>query len=1020
MTDDQTNRARTKSSSPLLSGEVGRAVVSLVVLLTLPCAAKIQLLAEEAQVRPALSEASLGELRREINPRGIVGSLVVGGADTPDVAFDEFFKLAAREKARVVVIYFDAKAQASENSRRLIAGWQSSGAPEMQLLSVRSREAANDSAVIKAIDNATGVWLEVGDVERFHQIVNRSDFEKSLRALIRHGKVIGTSAGGCASNLLPRNFIKATEDVPHGSVRFQIDPDAALVMRGRRIRSVGDGETRITIPASRARPARQVILTDGKGMVDLPALQRSAVERLAGFPPKQPGSPVVEDGTLIIIGGGGIPKGLIEQFVEFSGGDKSRIVILPTAIPDPIPERSGFAEMLKQLGAKKVTVLPGRTREVVESDEYLEALRNATGLWFGGGRQWRFVDAYLDTKAEALMHDVLRRGGVIAGSSAGASIQAEYMARGNPLGNLDIMAEGYERGLGFLKGAAIDQHFTQRGRQRDMTQLVDKYPQLLGIGIDETTAIVVQKSIAKVVGKHDVCFYDRKKPKQEGKADYEIVRDGGSYDLVKRRIIDPGAPKEKPKPKDAEPKSNGKTDSAEEAADLPRLAAMALRRSTAFFREQVSTEGGYLWRYSADLAKREGEGKADHQTVWVQPPGTPAVGIALLEAHQMTEERYLLEAARAAGMCLVRGQLQSGGWDYRIYFDAERRHKNSYRVDQSGKNGRNVTTLDDNTTQTAIRLLMRLDKQLGFEDKQIHQAAGYALTSLLKAQYPNGAWPQRYSQFPDPAAFPVKKASYPESWTRTYPKKKYNTFYTFNDNAIADIVEVMFEAARVYGNKKYAQAAERAGGFILLAQMPDPQPAWAQQYDINMQPAWARKFEPPAITGGESRGVLRTLMNVYAETGDRKYFEPIPRALDYFRRCKLTNGRLARFYELRTNRPLYFTRKYELTYDDTDLPTHYGFTVGNWVEKVAANYERIKDMSPEQIKSRRKPKMLRLTPELENQVREIVAAMDDRGAWVESGGLKYHGDDDATNKIIACRTFIQNIGILSRYLACAR
>ena len=108
------------------------------------------------------------------------------------------------------------------------------------------------------------------------------------------------------------------------------------------------------------------------------------------------------------------------------------------------------------------------------------------------------------------MKDVLKRGGVIGGSSAGASIQANYRARATPIGNSKIMAFGYERGgLGFISGVAIDQHFSQRRRHKDMTQLVDTHPQLLGIGIDESTAIIVQKSKAKVVGRGKVHFYDR-------------------------------------------------------------------------------------------------------------------------------------------------------------------------------------------------------------------------------------------------------------------------------------------------------------------------------------------------------------------------------------------------------------------------------------------------------------------------------------------------------------------------------
>src|SRR5690606_12204990 len=106
---------------------------------------------------------------------------------------------------------------------------------------------------------------------------------------------------------------------------------------------------------------------------------------------------------------------------------------------------------------------------------------------------------------------------------------------------------------------------------------------------------------------------------------------------------------------------------------------------------------------------------------------------------------------------------------------------------------------------------------------------------------------------------------------------------------------VMFQAAKTYNNPAWREAAERAGGFILLAQMPEPQPAWAQQYDAQMHPAWARKFEPPSVTGGESQGVLRILLKLYSETGDKKYLEPFPRALDYLRRSRLSDGRLARF-----------------------------------------------------------------------------------------------------------------------------
>jgi len=458
-----------------------------------------------------------------------------------------------------------------------------------------------------------------------------------------------------------------------------------------------------------------------------------------------------------------------------------------------------------------------------------------------------------------------------------------------------------------------------------------------------------------------------------------------------------------------------------EADDAPlrRQAAEALRKATDFFTGQVATEGGYLWRYSEDLKTREGEGRASETMVWVQPPGTPSVGMAFLRAYRDTGDAHYLEAARQAGYCLVRGQLESGGWDYRIDFDPKQRERYAYRVDagKPGRRDRNTSTLDDDTTQAALRLLMELDRALDFEDEKIHEAAVYGLERLLAVQYPIGAWPQRFTDPPDPEKFPVKKASYPESWSWTFPGANYAGFYTFNDNAISDVIDVMFQAAAVYGDDRYRAAAERAGQFILLAQMPEPQPAWAQQYDLDMHPAWARKFEPPSITGGESQGVMQTLLRLYRETGDPKYLEPLPRAIAYFRRSQLPNGQLARFYELETNKPLYFTKEYELTYSDADMPTHYAFKVGSGIDRIEREYRRLLDADPAELRRRPAPPPRKATPSQVDRAKAAIAALDDRGRWVESGRLRYHGDDDPTRRVIDCRTFINNLGALSSYLA---
>jgi hypothetical protein len=444
-------------------------------------------------------------------------------------------------------------------------------------------------------------------------------------------------------------------------------------------------------------------------------------------------------------------------------------------------------------------------------------------------------------------------------------------------------------------------------------------------------------------------------------------------------------------------------------------ASAALRKAVGFFHGEVATEGGYLWRYSADLVRREGEGKADAQTIWVQPPGTPSVGMALLKAWRSTGDAYYRDAARDAAMALVRGQLRSGGWDHAVYFD-ERRGKYAYRVEPAGGE-RNTSSLDDETTQAAVRFLMEMDRALEFKDDVIHEAALYALQAILDAQYPNGAWPQRFTGPPDPAEFPVKPASYPESWSRTHPDADYTRYYTFNDNGIADTIALMFDAARVYDDKRYRDAAIKAADFILLAQMPDPQPAWAQQYNRDMQPAWARRFEPPAVTGGESQGIIGTLIAVYRETGDSKYLDAAERALAYLRKSVLPDGRLARFYELKTNTPLYFTKDYVLTYSDADMPTHYSFKSGNRLDELARELAEARAGKAPGAAGETEP------PEAESRgkaARAAAESLDERGAWVEVGRLRYHGDDDPVREVIDCGTFIRNVGALADFIAASR
>ena len=463
--------------------------------------------------------------------------------------------------------------------------------------------------------------------------------------------------------------------------------------------------------------------------------------------------------------------------------------------------------------------------------------------------------------------------------------------------------------------------------------------------------------------------------------------------------------------------------------------AAALRKAAGFFHARVARHGGYVYRVSGDLALREAEGTTGPHTIWVQPPGTPAVGEAFLDAYRATGDKFYLDAARDAGRALRLGQLHSGGWFYRVEFDPRDRAAFAYRVDLDGKplpdpttaadrgasgwdvwkrrrfKG-NVSTFDDDTTHAALRFLMRLDQALTFKDAEVHESAEYGLKALLGVQYPNGGWSANFDRFPAaPSAvdkYPVKKASYPETWPRNWPKD-FTGCYVTNDDLTARAIDTLLTAHAVYGDRRYREAAEKAGRFLLLAQMPDPQPAWAQQYNRDMQPVWDRAFEPAAISGRESQTVLETLLRLARETGDANYLEPIPRAVAYLRKSQLPDGRLARFYELKTNRPLYFTRgpggRHEMTYSADRLTTNYAFIVDSRLDAIEAEYRR-------QVEKRPAPPAAHPSAA---EVRRIIAALDERGVWVERGRLRHHNVEPKSG-IIDSATFAQNVRTLSRYL----
>jgi cyanophycinase len=253
-----------------------------------------------------------------------------------------------------------------------------------------------------------------------------------------------------------------------------------------------------------------------------------------------------ESGSLVIAGGGRIGDDILLKFIELAGGMEAPIIVIPTAAgSDSYTQDANVAKDFRRLGVQDVTVMHTDDRTEADSPAFAEKIAQAGGIWFGGGRQWRLVDAYGGTATEEAFWKVLENGGAIGGSSAGATIQGSYLARGDTKTN-QIMMGDHERGFGYVKNIAIDQHVLARNRQFDLFTILDEKPELLGVGIDEGTAMIVQGNVFEVMGPSYVLVYDQSFWSREGSSmknlpaenrQFYFLRNGDRYDMMERLVI---------------------------------------------------------------------------------------------------------------------------------------------------------------------------------------------------------------------------------------------------------------------------------------------------------------------------------------------------------------------------------------------------------------------------------------------------------------------------------------------------
>lgn len=501
----------------------------------------------------------------------VPGTLFIcGGGVLPPAIIDKFFELGGGKKARVVVVTTASITAGSPEIEEKYSHWRGREHTSLDFFHAPTRIQADDPVFCQKLESATGIWFVGGNQSLLTDAYLGTHAEKMFHAVLRRRGVIGGTSAGAAvmsatmiaggktepvmstgfgflpGTIVDQHFRKRNREerlkqalqLHPGHVGIGIDESTALIVRGRSVEVMGESDVTVCLAPTPQRVASEIRLAHGS-KDDLIKLSRAAVARSRHeFPVAGKQIPEVKEGTLVIVGGGATPREAVDQFLSAAGGKDSPIIVVSNALADEPPEEQKVCGWLKDAGASNVRQVHARDKQELAQPDLQTWLKEAKGVWFTGGRQWRLVDAYLDTPIQSLFHDVLHRGGVIGGTSAGATIQGEYLVRGNPLGNEDMMAEGYERGFCFLPGVAIDQHFGQRDRLDDMTELKKIHPQLVGIGIDEATAMIVRGTTLEVVGRNKVSIFDSEQDATDRSGEFEVVKAGERYDFKHHRRME--------------------------------------------------------------------------------------------------------------------------------------------------------------------------------------------------------------------------------------------------------------------------------------------------------------------------------------------------------------------------------------------------------------------------------------------------------------------------------------------------
>ena len=415
----------------------------------------------------------------------------------------------------------------------------------------------------------------------------------------------------------------------------------------------------------------------------------------------------------------------------------------------------------------------------------------------------------------------------------------------------------------------------------------------------------------------------------------------------------------------------------------------SLRRGVSFF-HSINIHGGYVYYVTTDLSLRWGEVPTGANTIEVQPPGTPAVGQSFLAAYRSTSDEEALAAAKGAAYALISGQNYLGGWEHTINFAGPKR---------------NTVSFDDDQSQSAISFLMAIDQEI--EDELISEGVRRALDMMRMSQLDNGGWPHKYPG-----------------------QGNYHDYATFNDEGINDCIRVMIEAYHFYKDERIEASLRKAARFLMISQLPPPQPGWAQQYNEFLQPAWARTFEPPSVCPSVTVNNINSLIDLHLALDHDAYLDPIPDSLRWLQEIRLENGKWARFVELGTGKALYYDRG-RIRVDTLDQlhperRTGYAYETDlmERLSSIQKRFEKVSGLGGGEFNADDELVSEERIVSLSRKVEAIIASQEASGAWITKNdrfkkkmpsGVRWNGQYEVMDRISSA-VFNKNVSVLCEFL----